>query len=274
MSENTLVKLSTIQETMLIPLYGRAVETAKPRGVLHDPKAVEMVAAIDYDFASLDANPHSLFACALRTAVLDEWVGGFLKEHPSGTVVEIGAGLNTRFERVDNGSVHWIDLDLPDSMALRRRFFEESDRRALVAASVLDDSWPAEVAKRPGPYFFVSEAVLVYLEEEQVRALVRRMSERFPGARFALDTFGRTMVEFLGARDVARRANVTMSWVCDDPAEVERWDVGATLLESCNLAQLPPAVSKRLPTLYRVGWGLAGGGRNRDSYKLNLFALS
>jgi O-methyltransferase involved in polyketide biosynthesis len=40
----------------------------------------------------------------LRTAGFDEWVKGFLSRHPEGTVVEIGAGLNTRFEtRGDRG---------------------------------------------------------------------------------------------------------------------------------------------------------------------------
>ncbi len=53
----------------------------------------------------------------IRTAVFDVWVRDFLAEHPGGTVVELGTGLNTRFERVDNGTVHWIDLDLPPAFA-------------------------------------------------------------------------------------------------------------------------------------------------------------
>ena len=55
--------------------------------------------------------------------------------------MELGTGLNTRFERVDNGSVHWIDLDLPDTIALRRRFFSDTERRRMIAASLLDEDW-------------------------------------------------------------------------------------------------------------------------------------
>jgi O-methyltransferase involved in polyketide biosynthesis len=44
---------------------------------------------------------------------------------------------------VDNGQVHWIDMDLPDSIELRRRFFVEPDRRLMLAAP------PAIVT--PGP---------------------------------------------------------------------------------------------------------------------------
>ncbi len=62
----------------------------------------------------------------MRSAILDAWVRAFLAGHPAGTVVEIGTGLNTRFERVDNGQSGWIDLDLPDVIELRRRFFADS----------------------------------------------------------------------------------------------------------------------------------------------------
>jgi O-methyltransferase involved in polyketide biosynthesis len=81
--------------------------------------------------------------------------------------VEIGAGLNTRFERVGNGQAHWIDVDLPDVIELRRRFFADTGRRRMVAASVLDKAWLHDVRQSPGPYFFVAEAVLAYLPEDQ-----------------------------------------------------------------------------------------------------------
>ncbi|MEU1629606.1 hypothetical protein ABZ746_30750 [Streptomyces sp. NPDC020096] len=94
--------------------------------MLRDPKAAEIVQSIDYDFAEFDGGP-SLWGSVVRTAVFDSWVGAFLAEHPTGTVVEIGTRLNTRFERLGNGRLHWVDLDLPDAMELRRRFFTEAD---------------------------------------------------------------------------------------------------------------------------------------------------
>jgi hypothetical protein len=88
------VRLGTIQETLLIPLYGRAVENRKEKAVLRDPVAEELVAAIDYDFARFDGLP-MLLGTVLRTSLFDRWVADFLAEHPTGTVVEIGTGLNT-----------------------------------------------------------------------------------------------------------------------------------------------------------------------------------
>lgn len=62
----------------------------------------------------------------------------FLATHHTGTVVEIGTGLNTRHERVDNGQAHWFDLDLHDVIELRRAFFVNTPRRTMIAASVTD----------------------------------------------------------------------------------------------------------------------------------------
>jgi O-methyltransferase involved in polyketide biosynthesis len=72
------------------------------------------------------------------------WVRTYFKQHPQDPVVEIGAGLNTRFERLDNGEVRWFDLE-PDSMALRKQFFEETERRKFMTVSALETDWITSV---------------------------------------------------------------------------------------------------------------------------------
>lgn len=92
--------LGTVQEALLIPLYARAVENRKECPMSRDARAEEIVAAIDYDFARFDGLP-SLTSAMVRTLLFDRWVADFLAAHPDGTVVEVGAGLNTRHERLD-----------------------------------------------------------------------------------------------------------------------------------------------------------------------------
>src|SRR5688500_4885880 len=120
MTDKLGVVLEGAQETLLVPLYGRATMTRQGSDLIHDPKAIEMVEAIDYDFARFDGSM-SLIGSVLRTRIFDRWLTRWLDAHPTGTVVEIGAGLNTRFERVDNGTARWIELDLPEVVELRRR---------------------------------------------------------------------------------------------------------------------------------------------------------
>jgi O-methyltransferase involved in polyketide biosynthesis len=179
--------LGAVQQTLFIPLAARAQESRKKRPLLRDPKAAEIVASVDFDMAKYGQGWGGGFVTVPRTAIFDIWVSDFLTAHPAGTVVEIGTGLNTRFERVDNGQVHWIDMDLPDTIELRRRFFADSIRRRMLAASALDEDWLATVQDSPGPYFFVADGVLTYLA--QAPQVIARIAGQFPGAFLAFDTY-------------------------------------------------------------------------------------
>ncbi|RFU84170.1 class I SAM-dependent methyltransferase [Streptomyces triticagri] len=244
------MKQGGVEETVLIPLYARAVETAKTDPALRDPRAVEMVEAIDYDYAKFDGLP-SLGGAVMRTALFDHWTRAFLAEHPDGTVIEVGTGLNTRFERTDNGRAHWYDLDLPDIIELRRRFFHDTRRRTMISASVTDPAWPDQV-DTGGPYLISAEAVLAFLSEESVRSVVQLVANRFPGALLAMDTSGTGIVAAQQQHDVLSKVDAVMNWACDDPSEVAGWRPGAEVLGSHTLTSLPPELYAALPAAYRA----------------------
>jgi O-methyltransferase involved in polyketide biosynthesis len=272
LTTKTHVELGPVQETLLIPLLGRAEETRKKKGLLRDPKAVEIVEALDYDFSKW-RGIRSLVGASIRTRMFDEEVRAFLRAHPAGTVIEIGAGLNTRYERLDNGQAHWLELDLPDSMALRRRFFQDTERRSMLAASALDTDWHARVAALPAPYCFVAEAVLIYLDDAQVEAAVRALATRFPGASFLTDTTSSAMVEGQHKHDAMKTMpkDAWFRWKCDDPKRLEAW--GLLLESSPSFIDAPEDVRAAMPWTYRLLFGLAPWliRHQVDGYRINRF---
>ena len=262
------IQLGQVQETLLIPLYARALDSQKKRPILNDPKAVEMVQSIDWDFRRFKQWPR-VMGCILRTAIYDEWVKDFLSRHPQGTVVEIGAGLNTRFERLDNGTLHWFDLDLPDTVELRRKFFTDSERRVTLAASILDSDWIAAVRQSPGPYCFVAEAVFIYLTEQQVKTALTQITANFPGATIAFCTTTREGV-YRANRDHERRnLAARFVWACEDPKEIEQWNIGVRLVKS----GLPDSVRSRLPLPMRAALRVTAKlvPKLKNVYRFNLF---
>jgi O-methyltransferase involved in polyketide biosynthesis len=273
MASKQSVQLGRVQETMLVPLYARAVETRRKRPILNDPKAIEMVAAIDWDFERFGQRTRTA-GCALRSAMFDELVHAFLTRHSQGTVVEIGAGLNTRFERVDNGAVRWFDIDLPDVVELRRRFFADSDRRKTLACSILDSDWVAAVGESPEPHCFVAETVFVYLSEQDVRTALAQIAGSFPRSNITFDTLSRRGVEHANKDHARRKFDARFVWACPDPMEIERWQIGLRLVESLTLMDLPAPLWARLTLLMRAAFrvlsklhpGIA------KAYRFNLFA--
>ncbi len=268
------VELGPVQETLLIPLLGRAKETHKTQGLVNDPKAVEIVDRLDYDFAKWNKIP-SLVGSCIRTCMFDEEVSEFLNDHPEGTIVELGCGLNTRFERLDNGKATWIELDLPDAMELRRRFFKDQPRRKMIAASVLDKSWIDDVQATGGPYCFVSEAVIIYLNATNVESLVRRLVKHFPGSVLVSDTTSTEAVDSQHKHDALSKLSQDswFRWACDEPEQLTAW--GLELLRSRTFLDAQPDLMSRMPLSFRLvmQWAPWLIRRKVNGYRINRFAL-
>lgn len=178
------VSLHGVPETLLWPLYCRAEESKRADALLSDAKAVALQELIDYPYASKFGDPHPVFA--LRAACFDEQVRTFLADHPKGTVVALGDGLETGFWRVDNEQVRWLSVDLPEVVELRNRFLPDTDRYRSFAASALSSSWMDEVDPKDG-LLITAQGLLMYFEESDVQALIARCAERFPTASIIFD---------------------------------------------------------------------------------------
>ncbi len=178
--------LTPHEKTALVVLYHRAKESRRPDGKIKDFWAEEMVDLIDYDFSKPDNDLSSQAGIAVRTQIFDRETAKFVERCPAGTIVNLGAGLDTRFFRVDNGKIRWFDVDLPEMIELRRRFLRESDRLSFISRSVFDLQWE-QMIPRDSAILFVAEGVPVYFDEGAVQSLVRHLSDKFQKAELLLD---------------------------------------------------------------------------------------
>lgn len=185
MTSQRQVELSGVPETMLWTLYNRATEAKRKDTYLTDPDCVRIFEAISYDYARHFGKPDD--SHPMRSRLCDDAVRAWLATHPGGTVVELAAGLETQARRCDDGQVNWLCVDVPEAIEVRRRFLPESARCRYVGKSALDLSWFDEVDPSRG-VFVTAQGLLMYFEEEQVRALFSAIFERFPGVEIFFDT--------------------------------------------------------------------------------------
>jgi O-methyltransferase involved in polyketide biosynthesis len=174
---------------MLWTLYYRASEARRSDTVLRDPKAVELVDAIDYPFEKRFGVAVEWQAQwqALRARRFDTEVRRFMRDDPGGTVVALGEGLETQFWRVDDGRVRWLTVDLPESAEVRSRLLPaESDRQRVIARSALDEEWMDEVDPSAG-LLITAQGLLMYLQPDEARGLIAACARRFPGAAMVFD---------------------------------------------------------------------------------------
>ncbi|ARU03812.1 hypothetical protein CCO03_03135 [Comamonas serinivorans] len=268
------IRLGTAQETMLIPLLGRALESERRHGLIRDPKAQEIVASLDYDFGKW-RHASSLTACTIRTLMFDQEVRRFLAAHPEGTVVELGCGMNTRHERLHQGRARWVEADLPEVIAWRQRFFETSDRRRMVAVDLRQADWHECLALDAGPHCFVAEASLIYLPEAQALAALQTLAARWPGADLVMDSIAPWVVASQGWHDAMRHLSpgCWFQWACDDPAALA--GQGLHLQQSRTLDACGPDILMRAPwpwpmLLTAMSWM---GRFWLSGYRVNRFVL-
>ena len=224
---------NSIQETLVIPLYGRALCTRKFPQLFADRTAAELLEQIDYDFSALEQKSGGLMQTfgalevAMRQSDLAFEVREYLRAHPRAAVVNLGCGLDSTGRACDNGQCRIYNIDLPDVMAVREALLPAGEREENLAADLNDLSWfdAIDAPTEDGAVFFAA-GVFYYFRTEQVRALCAAMAERFPGGRLVFDAAGPTAVKLMlktwvkqaGIRDVGAYFSVR------DPArELSPW---------------------------------------------------
>jgi O-methyltransferase involved in polyketide biosynthesis len=235
MSERNIENLSGVAETLLIPLYVRAIESQRPDALLKDEKAVALVTKMHSDFSfieQLNMDEGDKIALVLRNREIDHCTRDFLARHPEAVVVHIGCGFDSRFERVDNGLVEWYDLDLPEVIELRRKFIgSEGARYHFLACSMFDDTWQSTVsAHRQRPLLFLAEGVLMYFEKAQVQSFVLKLQEHFPGSELVCDAFSPFLVWANNRRIARTKMGARYYWGLRRGKDLERWSDGICLL--------------------------------------------
>jgi O-methyltransferase involved in polyketide biosynthesis len=181
--------LAGIPETMLWTLYARARAELHGTPVLHDPEAVRISAAIDYDFEGRFGAAYPLFA--VRAKLIDAVITHWLQRHPDGLIVSLGEGLETQRCRVDNGRMQWLTVDLPSAIRLRERFLPAGGRFRHLAASATEPDWMDAIGT-PSALLVVAQGLLMYLPQDDVRRLLLAIASRFPGAELVFDVVQRT----------------------------------------------------------------------------------
>jgi len=224
------IEKNTVQETLVIPLYGRKVCSERFPQLFSDPEAERLCAMLDYDFAEKGKKMESaagLFG-ALEVAQRQYDIGcevkSYLQSHPKTAVVNLGCGLDDTFHKCDNGICKGYNIDMPDVIAVRNELIPAGDREKNLGFDLNDDAWMAEIDASEGAVFYAT-GVFYYFKTEDVKALFQKMGKHFPGAVLAFDACNRRGAKLMTKTWLkeAGIANVDAYFSLEDAAELKAW---------------------------------------------------
>lgn len=266
--EKIRIEKGTVQETLLLPLYGRKwamdmypenfmdkdcqklfekVEMEVPdtmRGVKGRVGAI-MAATRQYDMAA---------ACR-----------AYLKEHPRACVVNLGCGLDTTFRQVDNGQARGYNLDFPDTIEVREQLLGKREREFNIPCDLNDITWFEQIDFHPedGIVFFAS-GVFYYFKTVEVQKLFTAMAEHFKGGKLVFDatrkkglkSMLKTWLEGFNIKDVGVYFSV------DDVQELKDWSEKFASVVSNKYLEGYRPLDKR------YGWAINRMFRHLDRSKM------
>ena len=224
------IEKNTVQETLVIPLYGRKMCTERFPNLFRDETALQLMEKIDYDFSELEARSRStmqqfgFLEAAMRQNDLAIEVRDYLSSHPEAAVVNLGCGLDNTGRSCDNGRCRLYNLDFPGVIAVRDALLPAGDREENIPCDLNDFSWMEKIDGSKGAVFFAA-GVFYYFLKDQVKALVQAMAAAFPGGKLVFDAAGKSAVRLM-----------LKTWI--KTAKIQ--DVGAYFAVSDPKAELSP----------------------------------
>lgn len=186
------IEPNSVQETLIIPLYGRKVCAEHYPQLFDDPEAERLCASLDYDFSvkgkkmEKGAGLFGALEVGQRHYDLLWEIGDYLKEHPKAAVVNMGCGLDDSFEKVNNGLCHGYNIDMPDVIKIRNELLPPAVNEENIGCDLNDFSWMDRIDASDGVIFFAA-GVFYYFKKEDVQILFTAMAKRFPHGVLAFD---------------------------------------------------------------------------------------
>ena len=262
--------LTGVPATMLITLAAKVLAATDAPDLQYSAhRSLEILRQLEIDPRRFNLNPREVRAVVLRSQWFGQTVRRFLEGHPDGLCINLGCGLDASFEELEaigGGRFTWVDVDVPEVIAIRRQFFAETPSRRIVAGDITDPHLFATLPWDAGrPAIVVAEGVLYFLQRAQVESLFRAQAEaadaRRANVEIAFDYASPFGAWIVTRRPAHRQLGTIFSWTVHNPSEVRSVDPRLEVVEDSNVfLNAMGTGARQLDALYHLVSGASFGG--------------
>lgn len=214
--------MNSVNKTLYIPLYGKAY-VSRLGILLHDPKAEEIWATEGFPLKGKAKSKWLAYNMGMRSAVFDRWLIQKMHVLPNAIILHVGCGMDSRCLRVESSGQRWYDVDFPEVIAERKRYFSETDDYRMIASDIRDRHWLQDI---PGgcPAIIVMEGVSMYLPIEELNAVLQQWRIHFSEVHLLMDTYTTFAARATKYKNPINEVGVTQVYGFDNPREVTALD--------------------------------------------------
>ena len=211
--------MNNVNKTLYIPLYGKAY--VSKRGLfLQDPKAEQIWEAEGFPLKGKAKSKWLAYYMGMRSAVFDRWTERQLEVNPEAVVLHLGCGMDSRVLRVKNPGAAWFDVDFPEVIEERRRYFADAEGYTMIPSDVRDLGWLDAVPKG-GHGIVVLEGISMYLQPETLKAVLQAIRSHFDRVHILMDSYTVFAAKATKYKNPINEVGVTQVYGMDDPRDLE-----------------------------------------------------
>lgn len=256
----------SVNKTLYIPLYGKAYVSTRGL-ILRDPKAEQIWASEGFPLRGKAASKWLAYDMGMRAAVIDRWVESRLEAEPEAVVLHLGCGMDSRAERVKRQGQSWFDVDFPDVIRERERYYSRTDGYRMLGSDIRIPGWLEEIPGGTG--IVVMEGVSMYLKPEELTELLGGLKAHFDRLYLLMDCYSSFAARASRYKNPVNDVGVTEVYGLDDPRTLER---GTGLSYVREHEMTPETMIRQLPrgqqAIFRR---LYAGGFAKKLYRLYEF---
>jgi O-methyltransferase len=268
MTEAALPEVAGVPRTMLITVSARAMASSeRPDMGFRDPYAEHIIGLLGIDPREYCTFVGSLVATIYRSMFFDRMTRAFFERHPTGVGINLACGLGTNYERIAGAGfprITWLDVDLPEVTAIRRRFFTDTETRRTVEGDITNPSLFGDLLSLAAgrPTLILMEGLLYYLDSLQVQAIFERLAAANDvhggECELGFDVASPSGVLLSNARNTdTQRTETVFRWGCSGTSELMLWDPRLELVETGDHGAFVPAEIQPLFAAAKARDGIA-----------------
>ncbi len=213
------VSMNNVNKTLYIPLYGKAYVSQKGI-ILKDTKAEEIWQAESMELKGKSKSKWLAYSMGMRSAIFDNWVQEKMKQEEKAIILHIGCGMDSRVERVGNKRHMWYDVDFPDVISERKRYYSENEQYSMIESDARKNDWILALPK-DAKAIVIMEGVSMYFKLEELKKLLGDLQSNFQEISILMDcytTFGARASKY---KNPINEVGVTEVYGIDDPKILE-----------------------------------------------------
>lgn len=210
--------MDNVNKTLYIPLYGKAY-VSKKGIILRDAKAEEIWAAEGFSLKGKSASKWLAYYMGMRSAVFDRWLEEKMDADPDAVVLHIGCGMDSRICRVGSRGHLWFDVDFPEVIQQRMRYYEETDHYKMACGDLRDGTWLEDIPGKSA--IVVMEGVSMYVTPEELNAALKNLYAKFDSVQILMDCYTEFAAKASRYKNPINDVGVTQVYGLDEPQKLE-----------------------------------------------------